>query len=384
MGMAASQGSALFITARLSAIEFESQQIMSSILNLATQKDAIYQDYCDALDKKNFNVAFNNNFTGGKQFVDANYSTLCEYNENRPMQYALRNNDTGKLIVSEEVKEIYDLYNNDKYAFAFTMLGIEIPEGENIGIGNADASNGGGSLYMTPAEAVVFNTYKSSDSKLVSLYENIENTEGKNKTAALEEFRDYLYSKYGSQIFNSVKFKQEGLQVGNLNALTLSGSKSNKEFVLSTDETWDDIKAEFNYYVNLFEAISNCGGCQAVDSENAMGENANDWLVNMVKSGLVTILAWDDIGARNSWSDISVATNYTSPNYIQEVGANDAELKKAENDYEYKLGLINDKEKKLQNELSKLALEEETYKNMLKSVNNIRDENIKRTLDFGS
>ena len=60
MGMAASQARLLTLTSRLHDVEYKAQNIESQKIALATQKDELYQNYCDALDAKKIQVAFNN------------------------------------------------------------------------------------------------------------------------------------------------------------------------------------------------------------------------------------------------------------------------------------------------------------------------------------
>ena len=79
MGMAASQARLLTLTARLHDVELQAQSIMSQKIALATQKDALYQDYCDALDATAIKVAFWNGGVG-TEYRNANYTTLCTYN----------------------------------------------------------------------------------------------------------------------------------------------------------------------------------------------------------------------------------------------------------------------------------------------------------------
>ena len=121
MGMAASQARLLTLTARLHDVELKAQSIMSQKLALATQKDGLYQEYCDALEATAFKVAYWDGAAGTK-LVNANYASVCNYNENRVKQYALRDNQSGLMLVSEEVKNLYDGYGNDKYAFAWAMV----------------------------------------------------------------------------------------------------------------------------------------------------------------------------------------------------------------------------------------------------------------------
>ena len=72
MGMAASQVRLLALTDRLHDIELKSQQILAQKLALGTQKDALYNDYCDALEATNYMVAFRND-NGSARYVDATY-----------------------------------------------------------------------------------------------------------------------------------------------------------------------------------------------------------------------------------------------------------------------------------------------------------------------
>lgn len=56
MGMAASQARLLTLTSRLHDVEYKAQNIESQKIALATQKDELYQNYCDALDAKKFRL----------------------------------------------------------------------------------------------------------------------------------------------------------------------------------------------------------------------------------------------------------------------------------------------------------------------------------------
>ena len=122
MGMAASQARLLTLTSRLHDIELKAQNLESQKLALATQQDELYQNYCEALDATTIQVAFMNG--ASYSYQDANFTNLCTYSDYRKKQYALRDNSTGNLIVTKEVKDAYDTYGNDKYTFAWAMLGM--------------------------------------------------------------------------------------------------------------------------------------------------------------------------------------------------------------------------------------------------------------------
>ena len=124
MGMAASQARLLALTARMHDIELRAQNLEAQKLSLATQEDAAYQKYCDALDATKIQVGQPDPETGKINYVDANYSTVCGFQLYNKLQYSLVNNITGKVIVSPEIKELYDDYGqNDKYVFAWRAMG---------------------------------------------------------------------------------------------------------------------------------------------------------------------------------------------------------------------------------------------------------------------
>lgn len=386
MGMAASQARLLSLTSRLHDVELQAQSIMSQKIALSTQKDALYNEYCDALEATNINVAFWNGGSGTTYKV-ANYSTLCTYNKDRVKQYALKDNMSGLLIVSEDVKTNYEQYGNDKYAFAYAMLGFEsnfgwiAPEqGCEIGIGTAQEDYGiksqggtGYSLYMTECEQEVYDAHSSGndlDQDLVDKYNAINEAVGDSaKQTALDAFRDYLYNKYSSEIYDQMNYNK-------------GGEKGVDTDLDCPNKTWADMKQEFNYYVNLWSAIHESGGCQTIDPVYESGEEGNAWFQNMVESGMVSIMIWDDTGASNEWSETSVATS-TSNNYLQEL-QDDKDLKKAEAKYEHELGIINDKDTKFDNDLNNLETERTSITTEMESIEKVRDDNIDRTFGIFS
>ena len=153
--MAASQVRLLALTDRLHDIELKSQQILAQKLALGTQKDALYNDYCDALEATNYMVAFNE--AGGvTSYKDANFANMCMYDQNRTKNYAIIDVE-GNVIVSKEEAEKYDMYADDKYAFAWAMMGLTVTNedgslinGSEQGIGlDIPETQGTGSTYLT-------------------------------------------------------------------------------------------------------------------------------------------------------------------------------------------------------------------------------------------
>lgn len=414
MGMSASQVQLLSITARIHNNEYKSQSIENQKLRLATDEDEAYQKYNDALDATKITVAFQDASTGGVRYVDANYQNCCDYNENRVAQYALINNDTGKMIVPCNVKDAYDAYSNDKYSFAWAVLGFDgqydwggqedasdsgddfygtftsqmgpgatgmfVGIGTNTnsqGEGHYDANgdwvsyeetNGSVSLYMTQCEYYAYQ--QSSDSTLQSKYQALKDSENGSYTMAdrkrlLEDFRTYLYKTCGDEIFEQMN-------------LAKGGTLGTDTEELYPDKTWASVKDKFDYYVNLFEAIKDAGGCEVLDEEYQSGDAGATWFNNMVNSGLVTIKILDEQGDKG-WTDTSVASS-VSDNYL--LSEHDDRLdKKAEAEYEYTLNVINRKDTEYDKELKSLNTEREALEKERESLKTVIKDNTER--NFG-
>ena len=376
MGMAASQARLLTLTSRLHDIEYKAQNIESQKIALATQKDEAWQAYSDALDATKIQVAFYDG-SGAKTFVDATFSNICGYDSSRCTQYTLTDSKTGKLVVDSNTAEMYENYSQDKYAFAWAMLGYEgcfswdsANEDEQfIGRDNQDQID---YVIMTEVEDLVYNEHLD-DTELTEAYDAIENTEDTSeKRVALDEFRDLLYEKYGSEIFNYMNLdKQDDKDA------ILADPDNNK---INNNATWTSVQGEFNYYVALFEKIQECGGCQEIEAQYTSGKEGKEWFNNMVSSGRIIISEFNE--TTKEWDETSVATS-TSTNYLQEV-TDETGQKKAEAEYEHELDIINRKDTKFDNELSKLETERTSITTEIDSISKVRDDNIERTFGIFS
>ena len=391
MGMAASQARLLTLTARLHDVELKAQNLMAQKLSLATQKDGLYQDYCDALEATALKVAYWGD-AASTELVDANFDSVCNYNPRRVQQYALRDNQTGLMLVTEETKDLYDSYGKDKYSFAWAMLGLENDFGWNnekdgysarnmgaeIGIENCQGvyensiDNGEGkkhSLFMTQVEQAVFDKYENSNEDLRNKYQDILDAQGnpEKQKDALATFRKCLYENYSEEIFNGMNRDKQATP---------------DESDLIFDASWEDMRKEFNYYINLWTAINEAGGCTTVDNMYTNGKEGNQWFQNMVEAGLVTIQVFDENSFEKEWSDTSFATS-TNNNYLQEV-QDETFLKKAEAEYEHELDIINQKDTKFDNELSKLETERTSITTEIESIGKVKEENIERTFGIFS
>ena len=386
MGMAASQARLLTLTARMHDVEYKAQNLQSQKLALATQRDELYQNYCDALEATEYKVAFINN--GKEVMMDANYSTLCTFNEKRKADYALVDNNNGKIIVTEDIKRAYDSYGyTDKFAFAWAAMGYaddltydDHARGNiltQLGVGNAGTGCGvemcidssGQNAYMTDVEYAVYNNVKGNYSDLDSSYNGLmAATDPKEQRELLKEFRELLYSKCGNEIWQGVNTNK---------------NYGGEDIVLNQPNVeWNDIEAEFKYYTRIWEAINEAGGCTTIDGHCQSGEEGNQWFYNMVKAGQVGIMYLEK-NDDTTWDETSIATS-VNDSYLQETEADEKKLKKAEAEYEHGLDIINRKDTKFDTELSKLETERTAIKTEMDSIKQVRDDNIERTFGIFS
>jgi len=107
MGMAASQGRLLSITARMSDLEFNSQQVSQSKIRLAMSGEEITRQYTDALDKKQLV-----GMLGNGSSVEMNYALLTGADSPLAGDYILTNAN-NQVIVSKDIKASYDASGGD-------------------------------------------------------------------------------------------------------------------------------------------------------------------------------------------------------------------------------------------------------------------------------
>ena len=397
MGLAASQARLLSITSRMHDVEYKAQNIMNQKVQLATQEDAAYTEYCAALDSKKVQVAFAN----GSQttYIDATYSNMCRFDStgNRKCQYAITDAESGKMIVDQEVYDTYQEYSNDKYSFAWAMLGFveggeysdfcwdDDSNGNNVGgnsgavHGDASAGGSGSMLAMTEVERIVFEKYKD-DSQYVKLkaayQESLKGDDYSAQKEALANFRDELYSTPAlrAEIYELMRLdKSQDKETSLSNRTYISG------FPDSYDETMSN---KFQYYLRMFEGIVESGGCVSVFDYADEGNTDNEWFTNMIKSGSVILNMYNNNGPDKGWTETSIATS-TNENYLKEAN-DDLRIKKAEAKYEHELNQIKRKDSQYDRDLQNLETERTALKTEMDSIKKVKDDNIERTFGMFS
>lgn len=401
MGLSASQVKLLGITSRMHDIELQAQYIMNEKVSLATQEDAAYEEYNAALDAKKIQVGYANGIS--TKYIDATFSNVCGFDESgsRRTQYALTDAATGRMIVEDDVYENYQDYSNDKYSFAWAMLGfVESEDGtysdfawdnDDFSWGNwgkcvgsnatdGDVTSDGHVLsLMTDVEREVYNNH-SDDTKLSAAYseyeEALEGDDFSKQKDALKAFRDILYSNssWVNEIYDYMRLdKSVDKDESIMNQVYLS------DFPDEFDET---TQRKFQYYVNLFEGIQQAGGCISASRFSKEFSNDNDWFNSVVNSGKAILNVYNQSGSKKGWQETSVATSINE-NYLKE-GQDDTRIKKAEAKYEHELSQIKRKDAQFDKDLSKLETERNALTKEKESIDKVIEDNIDRTFKIFS
>ena len=117
MGMAASQGRLLGLTARLSDVEFMSQQKCQSKIKLAMSTEAITAVYTEALNKTKFVglTGFNN---GSSVYSDLTYDMLTGANSPLAGEYCLTDS-SNKVVVTQAMKAAFEGKSENQFLASF-------------------------------------------------------------------------------------------------------------------------------------------------------------------------------------------------------------------------------------------------------------------------
>lgn len=116
MGLSASQARLLTLTARLSDLELNAQQISNSKIRLAMESSQISEDYANALDKKELSILKGYDSKGDKEYEDLDYYNLTGPNSPLLTQYCLTNNN-GNVLVTQEEASAFEQSGGDLDAF---------------------------------------------------------------------------------------------------------------------------------------------------------------------------------------------------------------------------------------------------------------------------
>ena len=376
MGMAASQARLLTLTARLHDVEHSAQSIQHAKLQLATQQDDAYEAYQRALDATS--LTFLTMDSSGRQSnVVANFNNLFALNGANASghNYALIDS-RGRVIVSDEIEQGYDNFMNSNYtknAYVFAMYMLyggngfdhrDIPDppppppldeysdiihqivnkiNDNIG------ENGNQDSYL---QGLLENAGILMSNGNVNINAFVSGIINGNSQIA-NDILNHFFRTYSTQMFNEMEMPNEQV-------------------------------AEFNYYVRMFNAIQQHGGCISItdfDGPDGSAATNSEWLTAMIQSGQFTIELFSQDNQTLHGTSVADDTvlSYTTTTQIDKVA-----LAKAEAEYEHELKRIDRKDKKFDMDLSKLEAERSALTKQYDSLKKVVDDNIERTFGIFS
>lgn len=382
MGMAASQARLLTITARLHDVEYKAQSIQNAKIQLSTQSDQVYNEYLEALNATSLTITDSN-----KNVIQANFNNLCGENAVQTgNQYALMSSK-GYLIVSDDIDSSYHSYMEesgevDPYMFAMWMLDTS---------SNPDEVK---EKYSESESKVASETVNASkkDSELKGILEKASSASGET-FECVEDLENYLESNLepsDTQYKTLKKYAENYRSTEQMHRYQLYQQNAEDIFTGGGSEAIDFDQDRFNYYVNIFNQIQACDkkDCVSIAGYNGPdGDAANDsdWLKNMIECGKITI---DIVKTDNKNGKVSF--NGTSPSsdsfvsYTTTTTMDKTALAKAEAEYEHKTKQIDQKDKKYDNDLSKLETERTALTTEYESVKKVISDNIERTFGIFS
>ena len=384
MGLAASQARLLTLTARIHDVEYQAQMIQNAKLQLATQEDAVYKKYTDALDATT--LTFTND---SGNLIPANFNNLCglaSIDNGLFKNYVFRTGDNDRLIVPTNVYEGYvDLFGKDgcgdPYVFALYMLGVneeDISDAEDKYTSNRNDGTASDPLVQLrenmedklraiakitgdDPDGLIKDTIKEGQtlSQVTENYPDAEKLEG--------EYEE-LNEKYRAKLYNS-------------------GAEYIYELANDGDKTGFD-QNKFNYYLRWGKLIQQEVGIRYCVSESDYSDTFgtdSDVLNEMLQSGRITVdvVSVDAKSGELSDERTSVASDsnlaYTTTSTIDK-----SALAKAETEYEYEMKKIDRQDKKYDMDLNQLETERTALTTEYDSVKKVIQDNIERTFGIFS
>ena len=384
MGMAASQARLLAITARKHDVEYEAQSIQNAKLQLATQTDAIYEEYQRALDATTLTVAAIDPNSGASSLVTCTFNNLFSSNRVLPANgsnYVLRDMQ-NRVVVEDIVAQGYEDFMSTSVefktaqAFAMMMLGYD-----------PDTFNAMDVFFYGNIEYDVWYNGGNPDETIQEKYDAIV---------------DYLLSigfgiGYAFKIYTpsaTMTPEQEAKYEQLLNAYVKAIYNNNDAVENIYANFWNDQPENFdydlfNYYVGIYNAIQQSGGqCVGIstfDGMNGDAANNSDWLKNMIECGQLRVMKLNHNTSTDVYSldtiTISADANLA---HTQTTTIDKTALAKAEAKYNHDMKQIDKKDKRYDLELSKLDTERNALQTEYDSVKKVIDENIEKTFNIFS
>ena len=379
MGMAASQARLLTITARMHDVEYQAQSIQNAKIQLATKSDEVYQDYLEALDATTLTVKDYNGNT-----ISANFNNLFGIDAvDTKNKYTLFSEDE-QIVVEDDIAEGYNTFvktgDDDAYAFAMWMLNPNGGNPEDLDLTDSENEIAKGTTNLNEKPDELSKILSNLGDKNIKCKADLMNEITSAKNGGDEERAKKLQEAYDE--YNAIE-KSYRYKLYQQNAEDVF----NKQYGEDAAGYFD--KSDFQYYVRKYNEIKQAGGCVSIsDFDGELGGGAStdgEWLKNQLSSGKmsISIVNTDSKNGDISFNTTSIATD----SYVGETTTTTIDKRayaKAEAEYEHETKAIDAKDKKYDNELSKLETEREALKTEYDSVKKVISDNIERTFGIFS
>jgi len=407
MGMAASQARLLAITARIHDVEFQAQTIQAKKLSLATQSDAIYEDYLNALEKQSVTHNGTNTYNGSTSVpqIATNFNNFVKSQKDKAFGnnegYYLTNKN-GQIVVDDQLAQLLDNFKGnigDSHAFAMHAMGMDsyltdnkFPSSAKDRIKFMDAQDGDKNCtlvqdYNRLADTLTKNNAGNDPFDL----EKIQTTINSIKTTKTD-------ADGNSVVDQEAKTRKEALATAYAECESLKknieglSEESVMAYIRGANNQFDS--NTFNYYQEMAELIATSGnGYIAFSKVEGVGSNAasaavnGDWFTESIQNGTLAMGRYttdDDYNNNISNFENIVFGADTTFNTSNSSDLDSTELARAEAEYERKLKAIDAKDKRYDMELSKLETERQALTTEYDSLKKVISDNIERTFGIFS
>ena len=374
MGMSASQARLLSITARISDIEYKSQQISNVKIRLADESEKVANAYTKALNKSKYTLT--NYSTGSAQKVDLTVSQLMKSDS----PYRLKASN-GKMIVASDIKNNYIrvMKDWDYLLNGWNSTNIQQKSETQEQFLNRMKTSG----YWTASESqddFLARIQREKDWKQ-GVMNNPEDRKGNSKASFV------LQQVWGNGSFSGCN------ELLGLDPYKTQGGY--ETLVAHSNHTMDEVK----YYEDLFEQLYTAttantvwvteqayedGTIRYAHQDKALDPDAllilndsiaNDpnWLYEAIESGefmLVSVATGKEVSVSGETA-LCLETDTTG-------------MAKAEAEYTAATAKINAKEKKLDNQLKALDTEHSALTTEFDSVKSLIGDNVEKSFNLFS
>ena len=373
MGMSASQARLLSLTARMHDMEFQAQALQYTKLDLINSKDAVYNEYLDAMDSTKLQMAVVT--PTGKQFQDITYTNMIMSNAGAAhSMYIITNMRTGQVLLPEQVAS--KLGNDPNHA---DPLKESINPLHDDNTPKTDAEMLKEYLILVAKERVFPNGKDDNDEPLTSDDAYYEALVAKDGGKVLNYWTNMYEAKFP-------KTEEDFLLIVAKNYLYTGRTdlESTSDYLneMRKDGNYDYWRAVY-YQITGYEDdngnfVIGRGFCP-ISAENA---SDRDWLQDALNSGNVELYKLTneqvDLSYVNSKTNIFAKTSVAIDTELAEA-ANDEIIRQAEVKYEKAMKDIDEKETKLDLKLAQIDTQHNALKTEYDSVKQIVSKNIDRS-----